>query len=325
MALPATDPEERLLALIRRAEPRLRTALLNAIIAAKGTTTLRALADLIEAGRFEEALTAAANAGAIRLADEAAAVFTVAGREGAKFLSDVLDITVGFDQVNVRAVNVMQEERLRLIREFTAEQRRATRAALVEGIRRGANPVEQARDFRASIGLTEKQQAAVVNFRRLLEANSAEALTRELRDRRFDRTVRRAIRDGEPLTAAQIDRMVGRYRERSIKFRAETIARTEALRAVHAGNDEVYRQAIDEGLLDLDQLQRMWNTARDERVRGSHRGLNGLIRGMDETFPGINGALRFPGDPRAPASETVKCRCALSTRIDAPDEGRIAG
>ena len=320
MALPVVDSERRLLDIIARAEPQLRRGLLNALAAARGADTLRELVELIGAGRLDEALERAAAAGAVRLADEAAAVYVLAGREGAAFLQDVLEVTVGFDQVNTRAVRIMQADRLRLINEFTAEQRLATRAALVDGIRRGLNPADQARNFRGSIGLTARQQAAVENYRTLLERGSTEALGRKLRDRRFDRTVRRAIRDSEPLTRAQVDRMAGRYRERSVAFRATTIARTEALRAVHSGTDEAYRQAIDAGAVDGDQLERTWVTARDERVRGSHVGLNGVTRGVDETFPGTFGALRFPGDPAAPSSETVRCRCALSTRISAPGE-----
>jgi len=320
VALPTVDPAQRLLDLIARAEPRLRNAFLNAITAAKEASTLTALSVLLESGQIEEALDIAASAGAIRLSAEYAAVFTLAGREGAEFLEDVLEVAVSFDQVNQRAVDVMQQERLRLITNFTTEQRAATRSALVDGIRRGLNPVEQARNFRGSIGLTARQQAAVENYRRLLEQGSSEALRRELRDRRFDSTVRSAIRSGEPLTVAQVDRMVERYRERFISFRANTIARTEALRAVHAGTDEMYFQAIDDGFLGADQLERRWLTARDERVRSSHRRLNGLVRAIGETFPGNAGPLRFPGDPDAPSSETVQCRCALSTRIDVPSE-----
>ncbi len=319
MALPIEDREVRLLEIIARAESRLRRILLNALAAARVSSgTLSELAGLIESGRLDDAIEVAARTGAIRLADGAASVFVLSGQEGAEFLSDVLEIAIGFNQVNERAVSAMQRDRLRLIRQFTAEQRGATRAAIADGISRGLNPVAQARTFRASIGLTTKQQAAVERFRLLLRSGSSEALTRGLRDRRFDATIRRAIRSGEPLTATQIDRMVSRYSERMVTFRSNTIARTEALRAVHAGNDELYRQAVQDGSLDANQLKRQWVTARDERVRESHVLLNGLVRTLDETFPGTGGPLRFPGDPDAPASETVQCRCALSTRIDAP-------
>ena len=50
--------------------------------------------------------------------------------------------------------------------------------------------------------------------------------------------------------------MVERYRERYVKYRAEVIGRTEALRAVHAGNYEGYLQAIDEGAINREELQR---------------------------------------------------------------------
>ena len=198
----------------------------------------------------------------------------------------------------------MQGERLRFIREFTDSQRDATRVALVDGIERGLNPIEQARNFRSSVGLTARQQEAVINYRRLLGRageGDSEALTRQLRDRRFDPTVRRAVAGREPLSQAQIDRMVERYRERYIKYRAEVIGRTEALRAVHAGNDEGYRQAIDGGAIDLDEIQRTWVTARDERVRETHRDAGGQVRGIDEPFIVGGAQLRYPGDSQGPA------------------------
>lgn len=267
-------------------------------------------------GRFEEALEAAVAAGSVRLVEGATSVFVVAGQDTAAFLSDVLEVVVGFDQVNERAVETMRRERLRMVREFSAEQRAATRAAMVDGIARGVNPVEQARAFRGSIGLTGHQQGAVDNFRRLLSTGSREALSRELRDRRFDRTIGRAIESGEPLSDAQVERMTARYRERMLAFRARTIARTEALRAVHQGSQEAYLQAIDGGHVDPGELVQTWVTAGDERVRGSHRTMNRQARPFGEPFvSGKGNQLRHPGDFAAPPSETVQCRCALTTRI----------
>ena len=314
-----SDTVDRLLRLVANGETSLRIAATNAILAARDAPgTLAELSVLLEQGRIEEAIEAAGRVGAIRIADEYAAVYIVAGQRGTRFLEDVLDVVIGFDQVHWRAVNHMQAERLRFIREFTDAQRDATRLAIVDGIERGLNPIEQARNFRASVGLTARQQAAVLNYRRLLERageGDTEALTRELRDRRFDRTVRRAAASREPLSQAQIDRMVERYRERYIKYRAEVIGRTEALRAIHAGNDEGYRQAIDEGVINLEDLQRTWITARDERVRTTHRAAGGQVRGFNEPFIVGGAQLRYPGDSRAPARETVQCRCALATRL----------
>jgi len=220
--------------------------------------------------------------------------------------------------VNDRAVFHMQQERLRYIRGFTAEQRKATRAALTDGIERGLNPRDQARNFRSSVGLTAKQQGAVINYRRLLTNLDGDALDRQLRDRRFDRTIARSIREGKPLTRKQIDAMVTRYNERYIKYRSEVIGRTEALRAVHSGNDEMYRQAIDLGEVSPQQLERTWVTARDGRVRDTHSALGGTKRGIDESWETHNGSIRYPGDPDAPSAETIQCRCSLATRIVGP-------
>ena len=314
MALPAFDEETRLLGLIDRAEPKLRRALIEAVTAAKGTSTLDELADLIEVGRFQEAVDAAAEAGAIRLGDEVAAVYTAAGKDTAAFLGEALEVTVGFDQVNRRAVDVMQNERLRLITNFTEDQRSMAQQVMTDGIERGLNPIEQAKQFRDSIGLTAGQERAAQNFKQMLENNSREALTRAFRDRRFDGTIDRAIREGIPLTSEQIDRMVTAYKRKALRRRSITIARTEALRAVHQGSEEGYEQAIEDGKLDRQELVREWVARLDSKVRDSHRNLNGEKRGMDEEFkPG----LMRPGDPNASASETVNCRCSITTRIGA--------
>ena len=312
------DTEDRLLRLISKGEVSLRIAATNAVLAARQAPgTLRELERLIEQGLIEEAIQSASRAGAIRIYDGYAAVYNVAGRGGAKFIEDSLEVVIGFDQANFRAVRHLQEERLRFVREFTDEQRRATQSALSDGIERGLNPRAQARNFRSSIGLTEKQQSAVQNFRRLLYRASdgdAEALTRQLRDRRFDPTVRRSLRTGEPLTRTQIEKMVGRYRERYVKYRSEVIGRTEALRAVHSANDEAYRQAIDEGHIQIQEVKRTWRIAPD-RVRDTHVAASGQVRGINETFTVGGFQLRYPGDSSAPARETVQCQCALSTRL----------
>ena len=318
MALPAVDPASRLWSLIDKAEVRFRKALINAVLAARDEFTLAELVRLLEDGNIQEAIERVAATGAIRMADEYAAVYTLAGRDTAGALEDMLQVAISFDQVNDRAVFQMQQERLRYIREFTADQRNATRAALTDGIERGLNPRDQARNFRSSIGLTHRQQQAVINYRRLLSEGSSEALDRQLRDRRFDRTIARAIREGKPLTRAQIDTMVGRYNERYIKYRSEVIGRTEALRAVHSGNAEMYRQAVDAGQVTIKQLERTWVTARDGRVRDTHSALGGTKRGLDESWDTHNGSIRYPGDPDAPSAETIQCRCSLATRIVGP-------
>jgi hypothetical protein len=101
-----------------------------------------------------------------------------------------------------------------------------------------------------------------------------------------------------------------------LQYRSQTIARSEALRAIHVGQDAEYRQAIADGHLRADQLEQEWNTAADERVRHSHRAMNGQKRPFGEAFvSGLGNLLLYPGDPSAPAEDVIDCRCAVGTRI----------
>lgn len=314
------DPAERLERLLDDEEVRIATIFRTAISDLQDELDLDELADLIEAGRQDEAIERLQHA-AERLGTASNVTFMTAGQSTAEFLARAGVGRFVFDVVNDLAVAAMQANRLTLVREFTDEQRRATQTALLTGIEAGINPRAQARNFRQSIGLTTRQWAAVTNYRRALESVGtddravADALSRELRDRRFDRTVRAAVARQRPLGAAKIDQMVERYTQRFIKYRSEVIGRTEALRAVHEGNEEGYRQAIANGTIDAERLRRTWSTRLDGRERDTHLLLNGEEKRWGEPWVTRHGAIRYPGDPEAPAAETIQCRCALQTRI----------
>lgn len=315
--------ERRLLALLDTVESRLYTAALNAVTAIQESDSLsRARIErLIEEGRIEDAIIEAGRIGAINIGDSYAAVYAVAGRRATGLVEDALRVAIGFDGSNSRAVAHLQPERLRLISEITAQQREAISQSLSDGLSRGLNPREQAIDIRRSIGLTAPQRRAVENYRLALERGSADALARQLRDRRSDRSVERAIREGRPLSRRQIDGMVERYRLRTLRYRARVIARTESLRALHAGSDEGYRQIIESGSVDVAEIVRTWHTARDERVRTTHVAAGGQKRGLDEPFLVGGALLRYPGDSQGPARETIQCRCILAVRIRAEARG----
>ena len=303
--------------LVERFEGRIRRRFRDIVRQMLGSMPMTKLERLIAEGRADEALRVVERAAFI-LSAESTKAYVVSGGDVASWLEDVIRIPFHFDVANPSAVQWSQQNQLRLVREFSAAQRVATREAITEGILRGANPREQARAFRDSIGLTQRQVKAVGNFRRLLEERSAESLTRKLRDRRFDPTVRANIRGDRVLTRPEINKMVSRYRERYIKYRSEVIARTESLTAVHAGNEEMFSQAIESGDLNADQLTREWNTAgNDGRVRDpAHTRMHRQIRDFGVPFTsGIGNSLRYPGDPSAPAADRVQCRCAVGTRL----------
>lgn len=304
-----------LLTLLSSIEPKLYRAFVQAINNMKNPKVLAKIVELLEQGQLESAFTLIE--GSIKsFANNVIPFYTVVGQAAASHLTGLLSVTVDFDQVNTRAVRLMQQSRLRLINEFTSDQRDAVRTIMIDGISRGMNPKQQAKNFATLIGLSRQQLQAVENYRKLLEQNSAETLRRTLRDRRFDRTVDNARDTGIGLTNDQIDRMVNRYAERQLNFRARTIARTEALRVIHEANDEALQQAVDSGSLGENELIQKWVTASDERVRNSHSSMNGQKRPFGKPFiSGDGNSLKYPGDSSAPASEVINCRCVLATTL----------
>ncbi len=307
--------ERRIEAIVSKAEARFRSRFADAVKQIRSSVKLEELEILIAQRRFDEAFTRAELAAA-NLSNAYISAYILAAEDVMSFVSSSLGITITFDQVNARAVSQMQDASLRLIREFTTGQRAATRVALIEGVTAGVNPREQALLFRQSIGLTAHQTRAVANYRRLLQQGSAQALQRALRDRRFDGSVAQAVSGQKPLTDAQIDRMVERYYTRSLAARAQTIARTESLTAVHQGSDQAFMQAIQQAVIS-DDLSQQWHTGGDGRVRHpSHTLMNGQIRSFGKPFlSGTGNLLRYPGDPSAPAHDVIRCRCVKSTRF----------
>lgn len=311
----AAEAETRLFGLLTRAGSRFRLAFMRTVAGIENVWTLDLLANLLEQGQMERALeTARLNAG--HLGQAGSQTFVMAGEAAADLVGEGLGIDLDFNQVNTRAVQMMQNNSLRLIRQFTQDQRDAVRVALTQGITEGINPVDQARAIRGVIGLTGRQARAVSNYRQLLEMGSGEALTRALRDRRFDPSVLRSIESGRALTPDAIDNMVERYRQRYLKYRSEVIARTESLRSVHEGQQEAFRQARDTERLAGFKVVRRWVTAHDDRVRDSHAAMDGQEVGMDEPFITGNGeSIMYPGDPSAPPEEVIQCRCVVTTRL----------
>lgn len=309
------DPQARIEALIATVAERFRRRFIQTLAQIQDRNTLLEIKRLLSAGNISAAL-AEVELASIAVGGLYSEAFVYSGDEAARFIADKLNVLVTFDRVNARAVAKMQANQLRLVTGFTAQQTAATRAALLSGIERGINPLDMAREFRSSIGLTPNQVQIVNNYRRALEGRSANALERQLRDRRFDPTVRRAVEGGRPLSADQIDRMVDRYRERWVQYRSRVIARTEALRSVHEGTQEMYQQAIDNGRLERDSVIQTWKTSGRSNVRDSHSAMEGQQVPVGEPFiSGLGNPLMFPGDPAAPAEDSIQCVCAVTTRF----------
>jgi hypothetical protein len=217
---------------------------------------------------------------------------------------------------------------------ITEEGKRAVREHIRRGLQNGENPRKIARRMRGTwdkaagayrggmIGLTDTQARHVANAEAQLRSGDPTQLRkylgRKLRDKRFDRTVLKAIREGTPLSEEQIDKMVKGYTRKYVKFRSETVARDQALSALTEGQQQALDQAVQDGHVRNDEIVQEWRTAADDRVRNAHRAIPRMNPGgkpRGEPFDTLLGPLRYPRDPQGSRANTIQCRCALAPRI----------
>jgi hypothetical protein len=248
---------------------------------------------------------------------------------GTKATSDTQGVVNGAQEdfeirvgLNPRLEQFAQTMTSTRIREIDQTTRDTIRQVLQSGLTAGDDPFAIARRIRGSIGLTQRQEAAVNNYERMLRALDPTVLDRKLRDRRSDPTVARAINNDKALTDAQVRSLVDRYRDRYVKYRANVIARTESIRAVQGAQWELFQDMINKGQIDARQVRRTWIHTGDAHVRNAHLqipSMNPKGVGQAETFSSPLGPILYPGDPSALAANTIQCRCAVFARIISRD------
>lgn len=313
------DQRRRLEAIVARQEATIRNAFLTFTNEVSSERVMKQVADLLQARNIEGALNIV-DSYIVRAGSAIPKVMTRGiehqVQELSRQLADRTHMALSFDHGNLRAAELMRQNTLRFVRGLSQQQRVVTREAIAYGLSGGFNVPSMAREFRDSIGLTINQRRSVQRYTDLLSQGSSEATQRQLRDRRFDSTVQTAIEESEPLSVSQIERMTSRYRANMVNARAETIARTESARATNLASLESTRQVADQLQIDPDQIIRTWHATQDARTRDTHAEMDGQEVGLDEPFLSSSGAeIMYPGDPDAPAEETINCRCVITTSI----------
>lgn len=210
-------------------------------------------------------------------------------------------LAVAFDVLNPDVITAVRALDTKVVQTLQSDIRETVRAYVENGLRDGVNPRTVARDLRDVIGLAPNQERAVANFRAMLESSDRTALSRSLRNKRYDRTLDKAFgSDGEGLSSDHIDKMVDAYRKRAIAKNAETNARTASLDSQKLGQRLSWQDAVDKGIVDGDRLYKTWIGVMDDRERPEHVAMEGETVPFDSPFS--NGEM-IPGD------STYNCRC----------------
>ena len=236
-----------------------------------------------------------------------------------------------FDLSAPLAVQWLANNSAQLVVEIVEQQREMIRERLADFTARGVNPRTAALDLVGRvnktsgkriggfIGLTSQQAGWVANARSELESLDSHYFTRELRDKRFDATIRKAIRDEKPLTNSQVAAMITSMQNRTMKYRGDVIARNESIKALRAGQYNAIRQAMAKGQLEEQDVSKVWDATGDTRTRESHLIMEGQKRSFTSPFTFAGGSrAQYPGDDSlgAPPSELIQCRCKVDYRID---------
>ncbi|MGB3898186.1 MAG: head morphogenesis protein [Mesorhizobium sp.] len=334
------SPRERLEQLAATWEPVIRQAWDEAIEAIKSAIVLKRIIERLErhdiAGAvralgiddvafrpLEEAIRQTFNAGGI---DAVSGMPTLRDPDG-------YQVRVQWDIRNLGAEAWLREHSTTLVTNIVADQQVALRTAFEEGLARGDNPTRTAitvagRVNRATgrrqggiVGLTGAQGRFVANARQELLAGDPEGirnyLDRSRRDKRFDRTVAKALRERKPLPRETVDKIVGRYADGLLKLRADTIALNETFNSLAASKDLAFRQQIEAGKLRADAVTKTWHHTPQEHPRVQHVEMQGQKVQFDQPFVAPDGTLiPYPHAPGVPAKHTLGCKCLAEYRID---------
>ncbi len=315
------SPDDEARAQAERAEGRVAEAIRSALRAVRDAVTVEAIRQALSVSFYRAIFLLpdrAALEADLKLAfDDLAELHDQAARAAADDITAALrEIgsleTVAYDRLDPGAVAALQGYRDELIADLTGTMQDAIAQVLTSGVTAGVPQEQLAQDIARTVGLTPQQAQAVANYRRAILAGDASALDRTLRDRRYDATLQRAIA-GEYVEPERVSAMVRRYAHRMLDFRAQTIARTETLRAVNRGRLEAYRQAITAGKLDPVDVRRRWLTAHDELVCPVCRSiplLNARGIALDAVYLSADGPIDAP--PVHP-----RCRCTEEFEIRA--------
>ena len=260
--------------------------------------------------------------------------------------ADGFRLNFQFNVRNIRAERRLREHVRGLIQDFTKEAEAAVRIALSEGLALGRNPQQVARQIAGvydaklgkrvggSIGLNRNQAEWVQNAMADLRGETIirtvggkqvkyvgtkqKFLARTARDKRFDRTILKAISGETSLDDSQIDKMITRYADRLLTSRADMIGRTEVHEALNKGRLASYDQISDETGTDPNKAVKVWKATSDNRTRYDHAEMqNAEVVGLDTPFIVGGEKMLHPGDSSlgATAGNLVSCRCSYFVRL----------
>ena len=185
-------------------------------------------------------------------------------------------VNFSFDRTRPESAQWARTEAGSLINQITGQQLGVIRELVASAALGEMDSAEVARTLRGSIGLTTQQAGWVANH--------------------YERAFSSAIRDGATTARARdmAARSSDRYQSSVHRYRANTIARTETMRAASEGRMQAWNQGLTDGFINP-LWQKEWVAESDACD---------ICLGLDETRVPVKGQFPFGEPPAHP-----NCRC----------------
>lgn len=183
------------------------------------------------------------------------------------------DADDAFRRTNPFAIEWAETEAALMVTRVTEETRRAVQSTIAEGFRAQQEPRVVMSNLRTLVGLTDREATRIMQMAILLS------------------------QDG--MSTSRVKARMRKERERSIRLRAENIARTETMSASNYGQLNAWRDARSRGQLRSDLVKQIIVTP-DDRLCPICAPLDGDTAQIDESF---SFGLVPPIHPR--------CRCTV--------------
>lgn len=203
-------------------------------------------------------------------------------------------ISMSFNLINEKAAQAAKQLVARQVTLISDETKQGIRDVIHAGITQGFPPKVMAQQIRAQVGLNAPQQQALTKWM----AGAADA----------------AVKAGKVPNWQQITEQAKPYVEKLVRQRAYMIARTETVRASSMGQQAIWDQALEQGLLQEGTVKKRW-------IPASSGVCNRCIALGDDPPVPVKGTFEhgLMGPPAHP-----NCRCATGlvfTYPKAPEGG----
>lgn len=233
-----------------------------------------------------------------------------------RFLATMVDAAAApelFTITNPYAVAAARQQAADLVVAVRDSTRKAVRHIVTSSVRGRYTPAQAARLIANVVGLDPRRAQALANY---------EAAMRQVVEGRASRSTLRRAGMRLPDTRRGVDHAVSRYSSRLLRDRAETIARTEVMRAANRGLQESWAEAARHGLMDVHVVRREWVVTYDDRTCEACAPMGGQVVGFDAPF--VSSLRRVGGeDVPAPVPTTTvtpplhpRCRCTMILLMD---------